>query len=202
MRCGVDGTTDILVSMKYFTYELIAAANDWTEQCEEMRLDADRRFWEADKQYHSSLQELRPRISGQAWHFFENGHGRWGLHDGRLISLSIGDGLDYRPDGTRPFRVNHQRTVARILFLNHEQDLLYTFDLRGVDRMRDDLLRCEAPNWCLGDLFTYEITAIDKNLLQLGFLFASGATIVAEFTKLIFRRQRIKREYPAGDMYR
>jgi hypothetical protein len=125
-----------------------------------------------------------------------------GLHDVRLISLSIGDGLDYRPDGACPFRVNRQRTAARILFLNHEQDLLYTFDLKGVDRMTNDLLRCEAPNWCLGDLFTYEITVVDKNLLQLGFLFASGATIVAQFTNLIFRRQRIKREYPARDVYR
>jgi hypothetical protein len=37
----VNGATDILVSMKYFTYQLIAAVNDWTEQSEEMRLDAE-----------------------------------------------------------------------------------------------------------------------------------------------------------------
>ena len=189
--------------MKYFTYELIAAANDWTEQSEAMRLNANQRFSEVEKQYHSSLEELRPRISRQAWHFFANGHGRWGLHDGRLISLSIGDGLDYRPDGTAPFRVNHQRTVARIVFLNYEQHLLYTFDLRGVSRMHNDLLRCEwVANWCLGDLYTYEISVVDKKQLQLGFLFASGAEIDAQFTKLIFSRQRIKREYAAGDMYR
>jgi hypothetical protein len=32
--------------MKYFTNELIAAANDWIEQTELMRLDAERQFSE------------------------------------------------------------------------------------------------------------------------------------------------------------
>ena len=69
--------------------------------------------------------------------------------------------------------------------------------------MHNDLLRCEwVANWCLGDLYTYEISVVDKKQLQLGFLFASGAEIDAQFTKLIFSRQRIKREYAAGDMYR
>jgi hypothetical protein len=154
------------------------------------------------KQYHRSLQDLKPRISRQAWNFFENGYGRWGLHDGRLISLSIGDGLDYRLDGNVPFRINHQRTTARVKFLNYEQDLFYTFDLRGISRVRSDLMKCEARNWDLGDLFTYEIVAVDENLLQLGFPFASGASIGAQFKKLIFRKKRITRKYPAGEMYR
>jgi hypothetical protein len=123
-----------------------------------MRLNASRRFSEAAKQYHGALEELRPRISKQAWNFFARGR----LHDGRLISLSIGDGLDYQADGTSSFRVNYQRTVARVMFLNYEQDLLYTFELTGVSQMRNDLIRCEAPNWCLGPLFTYEIVAVDK----------------------------------------
>ena len=187
--------------MKYFTYELIAAANEWIDQTEEARIDAGRQFEEAVKQYHRSLAELKPRIRRRAWDFFENGYGRWGLHDGRLISLSIGDGLDYRPDGTKPFRLNLQRTNARVVLLNYEQDLLYTFDLRGVSRMNSDLLRGELSIG-LGNVFTYEIVAADKNLLQLGFLFASGASIVGQFTKLVFRRLRIKRKYPLGDICR
>ncbi len=188
--------------MKYFTYEIIAAANGWIEQTEQMRLDADLRFKEVINQYHSSLRELKPRISRQAWNFFENGYGRWGLHDGRLISLAIGDGLDYRPNGSAPFRLNHQQTAARVVFLNYEQDLLSNFDLRRISYIRSDLMNCELPNWCLGDLLTYEIVAVDENLLQLGFLFASGASIVAQFKRLIFRRRRIERKYPAGEMYR
>jgi hypothetical protein len=188
--------------VRYFTYELIAAANDWIDQTEQSRLDASRQFEKACIQYHRALEKLRPRISKPAWNFFEFGYGQTGLHDGRLVSLSVGDGLDYRANGTVPFRLNRQTTAARIVFLNHEQDLIYTFDLRGINSMRTELMRSEAPNWCLGDLFTYEIIALDKDLLQLGFLFASGASIITHFRKLIFRRQRLKRKYQPGEIYR
>ena len=153
------------------------------------------------KRYLASLGELKPRISGQAWNFFANGYGLWGLHDGQLISLSIGDGLDYRPDGTYPFRINHQRTIALITFLNYEQDLLYTFELRGVCRMHSDLIT-EVPNRSLGDLYTYELVTLENDLLQLGFLFATGSTIVVQFNKLIFRRRRLKRKYPSMEKYK
>ena len=80
--------------MRYFTYELIAAANDWVEQSDEMRVNAEARFSRVVKRYHDSLQLLRPRMSRQAWHFFANGHGRWGLHDAcRWHTLAHG-GLD------------------------------------------------------------------------------------------------------------
>src|SRR5260370_34148427 len=128
--------------MKYFTNELVAAANDWIEQTEQRRLDAERQFLETVKQYHRSLQDLKLRISRQAWNFFENGYGRWGLHDGRLISLPIGDGLDYRPDGSSPFRINHQRTTALVTFLNYEQNLIYNFHPPGTSRERGGLTRC------------------------------------------------------------
>lgn len=179
------------MAMKYFTYDLVAAANDWIEQTEQARLEADQRFSQAELQYHRSLGELKTRISRQAWSFFESGSGRWGLHDGRLISLCVGDALEYGPDGASPFCVNHQRTVARVVFVNHERDLLYTFELRQISSMRTDLKRSEPPNRCLGDLFTYEIISVDKDLMQLGFLFAAGGSIVAQFKKLIFRRQRL-----------
>jgi hypothetical protein len=193
--------TDILAEMKYFNKELMAAANDWVEQTAEERFNASREFEEAVKRYHRSLHQLKQRISGQAWSFFEGGHGRQGLHDGRLISLSVGDGLDYQADGSSAFRVNHQKTAASVVFLNYEQDLLYTFGLRRVNRICSDLSRCDASNWCLGDLFTYEIVAIDDDLLQLGFLFASGSSIVAQFARLVFRRRRIKRKYPAEERF-
>jgi hypothetical protein len=189
--------------MKYFTYELVASANDWIDQTEQARLDACRRFEESAEQYRMSLKQVKSRISTQAFNFFENGHGRWGLHDGRLISLTAGDGLDYRPDGTSPFRLNRQRTTARAVFINYEQDLLYTFQLRGIVRIFAELVPDASPSiGCVGDLFIYEIVAVDENLLQLGFLFASGASIVAQFSKLTFRRQRIDRKYAPGEMYR
>lgn len=76
--------------MKYFTYDLIAAANDWIEQAEQARLTAEQRFLNTVKDYRRSLFEVKPRISTTAWEFFDSGNGPSGLHDGRLASLSIG----------------------------------------------------------------------------------------------------------------
>lgn len=69
-------------------------------------------------------------------------------------------------------------------------------------RVRADLF-VEEQSYAksLGDLFTYELTSPDEESLQLGFLFASGATVIAQFRRLVFRRRRLKRKYEAGEMY-
>ena len=116
--------------------------------------------------------------------------------------MSVGDGLDYVPDGVSPFPLNWQRTTAKIKFLNFEQNLHYLFDLRGVKRVEIDLFIEEnLYAKSIGDLFTYELTEVNKDILQLGFLFASGASITVQFRKLVFRRNRVKRKYEIGDMY-
>ena len=188
--------------MKYFTNKLIVAANGWIEQTEKERLQAEKKFWSVVEDYYRELDGLKTRVSRPAWEFFRHGFGRYGLHDARLISLSVGDGLDYVPDGTSPFRLNRQHTSARIEFLNYEQDLHYSFDLRGVTRVRSDLV-IEEHSYAksIGDLFIYELTSRDEENLQLGFLFASGATIIVRFRRLVFRKRRIKRKYAVGEMY-
>lgn len=188
--------------MKYFTFDLIAAANGWIEQTiPELRL-AEKRFDSVVTKYYRELERLKPRVSGAAWNFFRHGYAEKGLHDARLLSLKVGDGLNYTPDGSSPFRLNRQRTSTIVEFLNYEQTFHYVFDLRGVRRVSTDLF-VEEQSYAksLGDLYIYELTAIDQKDLQLGFLFASGATIVIQFRRLVFRRRLIKREYEAGDMY-
>jgi hypothetical protein len=189
--------------MKYFTYELIAAANDWVEQTRPELLRAGKRFNSAVEDYRRALESLKPRVSGAAWDFFRHGFGEQGLHDARLLSLKVGDGLNYTPDGGSPFLLNRQRTLAIVEFLNYEQSLHYVFDLRGVSRVTSDLFAGEQSfAKSLGDLYIYELTAIDEKGLQLGFLFASGASVVVQFQRLVFRRRRIKRQYEIGEMYR
>jgi len=188
--------------MKYFSYNLIAAANDWIEQSEEEYLQAEKRFWSFVEDYHHELDDLKSRVSQKAWHFFRHGFGRYGLHDARLISFNIGDGLDYVVDGSSPFLVNRQKTFVRLEFLNYEQDLHYLFDLRGIKSVLSNIfVENDSASKSIGDLYTYELTKIDGDILQLGFLFASGATIIVQFRKLVFRRQRIKRQYEDGEMY-
>jgi len=188
--------------MKYITYDLLAAANDWIEQTEEELHQAEKLFWSKVEDYRRELEGLKSRVSRTAWHFFRHGFGRYGLHDANLLSVTVGDGSDYVPDGISPFRLGHQRMSARIEFLNYEQDLHYVFDLRGLSRFRSDIFIEECPySKSIGDLYLYELTAGDQDLLQLGFLFASGASIEIQFRRLVFRRKRIKRKYALDEIY-
>jgi hypothetical protein len=188
--------------MKYFTYELIAAANDWVEQDKREVRRAEKRLDTAVRQYRHELESLKTRISQPAWKFFRYGFGNKGLHDARLLSFRIGDGLDYEPDGKAPFRLNAQRTSATLEFLNYEQDLHYVFQLRGIASVSCDLFPQEdSYAKSLGDLYIYELTRADNDNLRLGFLFASSATIVAEFQRLVFRMKRLQRRYEIGETY-
>ena len=54
----------------------------------------------------------------------------------------------------------------------------------------------------IGDLFTYELTAVDEARLQLGLLFASGASVIIRFRRLVYRRRRIKRQYEFKEVFR
>ena len=189
--------------MHYFTYDLIAAANDWITQTEAEHRTAEIQLQSVFREYLRQLDTLEPRISRRAWQFFRYGFDSKSLHDGRLLSLRVGDGLSYTPDGSSPFLLNRQRTSAIIEFLNYEQDLHYVFDLRGVNRLCADLFgEEESPIESVGDLYTYELTDAGNDKLGLGFLFASGASIVAQFERLVFRKKRVARSYEVGDMYR
>ena len=187
--------------MRYFTRELIAAANDWVDQSPAEQKQAEARFHSAVEQYQSQLDHLKSRVSRDAWQFFRYGYGSEGLHDARLLSLQVGDGLKYIADGTEPFRLNRQRTSLIVEFLNYEQTARYVFDLRQVKRLSCDLfVENQSYAKSIGDLYTYELTTAGDDL-ELGLLFATGATIVAQFGKLVFRKKRLKREYEATEMY-
>lgn len=165
--------------MKYFTYSLLAAANDWIEQSDEARLDAERRFDSESQQYLHELEGLRSRISAPAWNFFRYGGNETGIHDASLLSATVGDGLNYLADGSSPLLVNRLKLTARIEFLNFEQDRHYTFDLRGVSHYSADLFSEEYRYAkSVGDHYLCELSAASDDELQLGFLFASGASIV------------------------
>jgi hypothetical protein len=188
--------------MKYFTYKLITAANDWIEQTDKERVRAEKRICQVRDDYGRALYEIKPLLSKPAWNFFWHGVNETGLHDARLLSFSIGDGLDYEPDGNLPFRLNHQRTVVRIGFLNYEQEFHHVFEMRGIKSTRLNLFPDEDTFIkSIGDLYTYEIMAGDEGHLQFGLLFATGAEIEVVFKRLIYRRHRIRRKYRLGLMY-
>jgi hypothetical protein len=189
--------------MKYFTFELIAAANDWIDQTEKQQKKAEHLFWRLVENYHLELEKLKPMLSKPAWNFFRHGFAETGLHDGHLLSFLIGDGLDFTPDGLTPFGINRQKAIARVEFLNHSQVFHHVFELRELKRATMNLYRDEdiGSGKGIGDLYTYELTAADEEYLRLGFLFATGAEIEIEFRRLVYRRNRIKRRYDLGEIY-
>jgi hypothetical protein len=188
--------------MEYFAKEFAKADND-PSLSKAQDAAIHRKFFRASKAYSKQLQKLRPRLSKQAWNFFYLGFGRWGLHDAELLSFAVGDGLDYRADGRHPFAINKAKTTARIRILNRHQNLLCTFTCSGVlkavfDYPTDDPL---GDSRRVDMLLTYELTAADSRHLCIEFLFVSGATILVEFTRLKFSRERIHRRYPSSERY-
>ena len=181
--------------MKYFTYELLEAANDWIKQTRREWHLAQKRFDSAVEKYFRELESLRPRVSGAAWNFFRYGSEEESLHDATLLSLRVGDALEYTPDGATPLRLSRQGPSAVVEFLNYEESFHYRLELRGVRRVQTNLFGEERRySKHFGDLYLCELTATDEKTLQLGLLFASGATIVIQFQRLMFRRRRIKRQ--------
>ena len=178
--------------MKYFTPELVAAANDWVEQSAAEYRRADEEFRATAERYVTELKGLKPRIPAPAWEFFRCGYAETGLHDAILLSLSVGDAPRGSPDNLPSLAHGWRRAAARVELLNYERTLHYTFGLRGLKRLRGDLFLVEWSHDRLGDLFTYELTEAATGALQFGLLFASGGFVVLEFERLLFRRRRLK----------
>ena len=188
--------------MRYFTYELVAAANDWVQQTAAEHRKAEARLANAIRKYQRQLEPLESRISRDAWQFFRNGFGSKSLHDARLLSLQVGDGLGYTADGKQPFLLNRRPASVLVEFLNYEQNARFSFALHRVTRLSCDLfVEKESYSKSIGDLYIHELTAAGNDL-QLGLLFASGASIVVRFGKLVFRRKPLKRSYELSEMYR
>ena len=187
--------------MRYFTHELISAANGWGGESVAERRKAEARFTSVLKRYQEDLETLEARVSRDAYQFFRYGFGSEGLHDARLLSLRAGDGLNYVADGKQPFRLNRQNLSVVIEFLNYEKSAHYVFDLRKVSRIMCDLfVEEERYAQSVGDLYTYELIGVGDDL-QLGMLFASGATITAQFGKLVFRKKRLARRYEIDEIF-
>lgn len=143
--------------------------------------------------YQKQLAKLEGRVSRLAWNFFALGFGRWGLHDARLLAFAVGDGLDHLAEGRGQFDENRQNAKVRILILNRKQTLLYSFVCTDVRKVVFKY-SVQSGRWDSGQielLETYELTSVNKNYLSLEFLFSSSATLLVEFGRLKFNRQRV-----------
>jgi hypothetical protein len=164
----------------------------------------DRGLERTIRAYQKQLDKLEGRVSRQAWNFFALGFGGWGLHDARLLAFSVGDGLDHSPNNRQPFDKNKQKAKVRILILNRKQTLLYSFICNDV-RKTVFKYPVQTSRWNTRQiemLDTYELTSVNKDYLSLEFLFSSNTTLLVEFGRLKFKRQRVSSVNVAGSRRR
>ncbi|HYL93358.1 MAG TPA: hypothetical protein VEW69_09405 [Alphaproteobacteria bacterium] len=161
---------------------------------------ANSREWES---YRKHLASLKPRLSKNAWKYFWEGFAETGIHDARLVALTIGDGLRRVPE--------RSRLKIKADFINQSSKYLFSFSYSRIKRFdfqfdatvgQHLIDRATGKDFHsanayldrneLGDVMGDELTAVDDRYLRHEILFVSQARIVIEAAQLSFGRNVIK----------
>jgi hypothetical protein len=175
--------------MKYFTKDLWLAWNNQGSIDPKKAIEIGN---EAFDNYRHELERLKPRLGAQTYEFFT----RESLHDGRVLSLIVGDGINHEVGGVKPFDINARQTAVRIQVFGSEMDVLYTLSYEGIRRVVFDfpsdepLFYHEGDN--IGDWGYDEISAPDAKYLRHEVLFSSGTSVVIEFKKFSYSKEACK----------
>ena len=141
------------------------------------------------KIYAERLKTLRPRLKEKNYEFFKNG-----LHDGRLISFSVGEGLHLNLENNPPLNLrDFNKTSVSMKVINGEFDAVYNLKYERVSKAVFDF-PSESPLWGISiDDWGYdELSEINEKTLRHEVLFSSGTTILIEFEKFSFKKKRYK----------
>ena len=150
---------------------------DWARQSSEENFRA----------YEQQLERLRPRLGKRNFEFFSNG-----LHDARLISFTVGDGLHINfEEGKRVSINDFYRTSVEVKLLNAGFDAIYDLKYRTVTRSVFDF-PSEDPLWGrnIDDWGYDELSEVNENVLRHEVLFSSGTSILIEFEKFSFKKTK------------
>jgi hypothetical protein len=167
--------------MRYFTKELWAAFNTDSPDDDER---TSREWDENAAEYRTQLEELRKRLSKNAQRFFSSVD----LHDGLLLSFSVGDDLEERQDP----KVYKRKASALLKVRSWKNSCIYFLRYAGVKRCVVDF-PSDSPLFSEGrngfDDWGYdELTDAGEGCLRHEILFASGAVILIEFLRFSYRR--------------
>jgi hypothetical protein len=142
------------------------------------------------KIYAERLEKLRPRLKERNYEFFKKG-----LHDGRLISFSVGEGLHLKLENNPLLTLrDFSKTRVWIKVINGEFDAIYDLKYERVSKVVFDF-PSDLPifSWNSIDDWGYdEISEVDENILRHEVLFSSGSTILIEFEKFSFKKKKYK----------
>ena len=172
--------------MKYFTKKLWAGYNSRSDTEGRRALEQGERN---RQEYARQLEQLRPRLSEESYHFFiaEN------LHDGRLLAFTAGDCMGHDAHGAKKFDINVHNPSVELRVFGANLDVLYVLRYTGVRRALFDypseepLFHHEGGH--IGDWGYDELTAADELYLRHEVLFASGTTILIEFKHFSYERE-------------
>ncbi len=167
--------------MKYFKKEMWAAPNFGTDE-EAEQADAE---WKVNlAEYEKQLELLRPRLSVNASKFFGKIH----LHDGTLLSFSVGDAIDSKEE----IPLKKRKTKVRIVATSIDNNATYILNYSGLRHVNVDFPSDDPLFWELGDSFGDwgydELTDAGDGFFRHEVLFASGATIAIEFRHFKYNR--------------
>ena len=175
--------------MKYFKKELWAAANSENEAKEKHAL----RQWNRNlKAYVRQVEKLKPRLTKAAYRFFTKEN----LHDGRLLSFTTGDDIDYDLKLVALNSRNRGEPSVTMSVLNYTQDALYILKYKKLRKILFDFPTEEPLFYQEGDSIHdwgyEELTSANRHYLRHEVLFSSGATILMEFQNFSYKKVILK----------
>lgn len=175
--------------MKYFTKDLWLGANT---QNESRYREASEQWNASFRDYQAQLKTLEYRLDEAAYRFFieEN------LHDGRVLSFTVGDAIHHDTRGSVLFDINLHNPTVEIRALGSQLDVRYILMYSKLRRVQFDY-PSENPLFFregehIGDWGYDELTAADNDYLRHEVLFASGSTILIEFKDFSYEREPCK----------
>ena len=172
--------------MKHFTKDLWLAWNNQGPIDPKKAIEIGKQAFD---NYRHELKQLRPRLGSRTYKFFSTES----LHDGRVLSFVVGDGIDHEVGGLKPFDINARQTAVRIKVFGSEMDVLYTLSYKGIRRVvfdfpsDDPLFYDEGDN--IGDWGYDEVSASNEKYLRHEVLFSSGTSVVIEFKKFSYSKE-------------
>jgi hypothetical protein len=162
----------------------------WNSQDKEIRDWAMKSSNENFKIYAERLEKLRPRLKERNYQFFING-----LHDGRIIAFSVGEGLhlDLLKNPLLDINKDFSKTHVQIKVVDSYFEAIYDLKYEQVSKVIFDF-PSDSPLWgnSIGDWGYDEISEIDEKTLRHEVLFSSGTTILIEFGKFSFKKNKHK----------
>jgi hypothetical protein len=171
--------------------EIITKAHwrGWNSDDEEVAKWARESTDENFRVYGEQLEALRKRLNERNFHFFKSS-----LHDGRLISFSVGDGLHLELENGKPVTIrDFYRTSVQIRMLNAEFNAVYDLKYQGVSKAVFDF-PSDDPLWGknIDDWGYDELSEVNEKILRHEILFSSGSTVLIEFEKFSFKKKLLK----------